>query len=97
MSTLYLAVKKCWFDEMKAGTKTEEYREMTPHWIKRLSGKNFKTVVITLGYPPKNNLERRLVFPWHGYDVKSIQHPHFGNRRIMVFAIKLDASAKESP
>ena len=30
--TLYLTLKKQWFDEIAAGTKTEEYRDMSPHW-----------------------------------------------------------------
>lgn len=34
---LNLSVKKQWFDMIKAGDKTEEYREIKPYWIKRLT------------------------------------------------------------
>jgi hypothetical protein len=33
---LHLNVKKKWFDMIASGEKTEEYREIKPHWIKRL-------------------------------------------------------------
>lgn len=36
MKTLTLSLKKQWFDKIKAGVKTEEYREIKPFWIKRL-------------------------------------------------------------
>lgn len=90
MSTLYLPVQRRWFEEIKAGSKTEEYREVTPFWMARLQGKTFDRIVITLGYPSKDNLARRLEFPWRGYTTKSIQHPHFGDRKLSVFAIKLE-------
>lgn len=35
---LYLSLKKEWFDMIKSGEKKEEYREITPYWIKRLTG-----------------------------------------------------------
>ncbi len=36
MKTLTLSLKKQWFDLIKAGVKTEEYREIKPYWEKRL-------------------------------------------------------------
>lgn len=33
---LHLTLKKKWFDLIKSGEKTEEYREYKPYWIKRL-------------------------------------------------------------
>lgn len=90
MSTLYLPVQRRWFEDIKAGIKPEEYREVTPFWIKRLTGKTFDKIVVTLGYPSKSNKDRRLEFPWRGYTVKSIVHPHFGDRKLSVFAIKLE-------
>ena len=29
-------LKKVWFDKIKSGEKTHEYREMTDYWIKRI-------------------------------------------------------------
>lgn len=34
--TLKLTLKKKWFDMIVAGVKTEEYREIKPHWMQRL-------------------------------------------------------------
>jgi hypothetical protein len=33
---LQLSLKIKWFEMTKAGIKTEDYREITPYWIKRL-------------------------------------------------------------
>lgn len=33
---LQLSLKKKWFEMTKAGIKTEDYREITPYWAKRL-------------------------------------------------------------
>lgn len=34
---LHLSVKKQWFDMISADEKTEEYREIKPYWIQRLT------------------------------------------------------------
>lgn len=34
--TLYLPVKAKWYDMQESGEKPEEYREITPYWVKRL-------------------------------------------------------------
>ncbi|SFB74710.1 hypothetical protein SAMN05216344_102216 [Polaromonas sp. OV174] len=92
MKTLTLPVKGIYFDQIKAGTKTEEYRLITPHWRKRLEGRTYDQVVITWGYPNRDDAERRLTFPWRGYEVKTIQHEHFGPEPVEVFAIKVGAT-----
>ena len=38
--TLILPLKKKWFDLIKAGIKTEEYRAANEYWATRLVGKN---------------------------------------------------------
>jgi hypothetical protein len=35
-SCLRLSLKTKWFEMTKAGIKTEDYRDITPYWIKRL-------------------------------------------------------------
>ena len=42
MNTLNLTIYKQYFDEIRAGTKKEEYRIAKPYWIKRLRGKHFE-------------------------------------------------------
>jgi len=36
MLNLQMSLKRKWFELTKAGVKTEDYREITPYWIKRL-------------------------------------------------------------
>jgi len=36
MKTLYLPIKKKWFDMIKSGDKTQEYREIKDFWMRRL-------------------------------------------------------------
>lgn len=37
MSNLQLSLKTKWFEMTKSGVKTEDYREITPYWIRRLT------------------------------------------------------------
>ena len=37
-NTLFLPLKKKWFDMIKAGIKKEEYREISEYWFKRFCG-----------------------------------------------------------
>jgi hypothetical protein len=45
MAILKLTLKRQWFDEIAAGKKKTEYREIKPHWNQRLliPGGEFKT------------------------------------------------------
>ena len=58
---LTLPIKKKWFDMIKSGDKKEEYREIKPYWLKRLSkniiifhydgyGRHLIKVVLKNGY-----------------------------------------------
>jgi hypothetical protein len=89
MPDLILAVKKEYFDAIKSGEKTEEYRLQNDFWCKRLENRTFDRVIITLGYPKKGDTDRTLVFPFVGMVSKKITHVHFGPEPIWVFAIQL--------
>lgn len=93
MKTLYLPLKGEYFDAIQDGSKTEEYRLKNEYWEKRIEGVHYDTIVITRGYPKKDDDSRHLYFPYNGYKVKTITHPHFNNEPVEVFAIKL----KEDP
>jgi hypothetical protein len=84
MTILILRVKKQYFDEIKEGTKIEEYREVKPYWKARIENKKFDFVEIVHGYGGE-----RIRFPWNGYTIKTITHPIFGNIPTEVYAIKL--------
>lgn len=50
MKILHLTIYKQWFDEIREGTKTEEYRLIKPHWEKRLRNKKFDVVCFRNGF-----------------------------------------------
>jgi hypothetical protein len=89
VSALVLPLKAEFFNAIKAGTKTEEYRLRNAYWRRRLEGRDFAQVVLTLGYPARDDAERRLVLPWRGLRVTTIQHPLFGAAPVEVYAIKV--------
>ena len=94
MSKPHLHVCTEYFDAIKSGTKTEEYRLHNAYWVKRLvdmpSGikREFDGVVIYNAYKP--GADNRIEFPWRGWKLKGITHPHFGPDEVTVFAIKLE-------
>lgn len=96
---LILPLKREYFDQIKAGTKPEEFRLCTPYWKKRLEGKTYDRIVLTLGYPRRDDAERRLVLPYKGFAIRTITHPHFGADPVTVFAIDVrqDAQMKTRP
>lgn len=86
---LRLAVRRIYFEEIQAGTKTHELRLHNAYWSKRLIGRSYDTIEITLGYPRRDDASRRLSFPWDGFSVCSILHPEFGAVPVTVFKIHL--------
>lgn len=89
MNPLILPVKREYFEQMRDGAKLAEYRLVTEYWRRRLLGRTYDSVVITLGYPKKDDASRRLVFPWRGCTMETITHPHFGPAPVTVFSIKV--------
>jgi hypothetical protein len=87
MKTLTIPVKGVYFNQIKDGTKREEYRLCTPYWEKRLEGKTYERIVLTLGYPKSTDNERRLTIGRVRWSIKTITHPHFGSDPVRVYAI----------
>lgn len=87
MTTLHLNLKAEYFDDIESENKTEEYRLCTPYWTKRLVGCKYDAIVLKRGYPRKDDCASHLIKPYKGYTVKTITHPHFGDRLVEVFAI----------
>lgn len=98
MANLQLAVNGEYFDAMKRGEKTEEYRLVNDYWRKRLVnmkesgqvGRKYDRLIITRGYPKKNETSKRIDIPYDGWTIKTIIHPHFGPEPVKVFAIKVN-------
>lgn len=93
MANLQLAVNGEYFDQMKSGEKTEEYRLVTSFWSKRILARNYDRLIITRGYPKRDDASKRIDVPYAGYEVKVITHPHFGPDPVKVFAIRVDTDA----
>ncbi|MEQ6327303.1 ASCH domain-containing protein [Pseudomonas chengduensis] len=96
MSTLHLPLKGEYFDQIKAGTKPEEFRLANDYWRKRLVGRTYDRIELTRGYPKRGDTERRLVLPWRGYRLITITHPHFGDEPVEVFAINVQKEDRNS-
>lgn len=60
-------LKKVWFDKIKSGEKTHEYREVKPYWTTRLNNfvcKNFPASLIVefkKGYSKEKGLYARII------------------------------------
>ena len=80
MKTLYLTLHERWFNLIFFRLKTEEFREMKPFWIKRLSCNNFDRIVFSNGY---NRNSPKLEIKCNGIENRRIDDKNF-------FVIKLD-------
>lgn len=99
LKTLPLTLKKKYFDQIAAGEKTEEYREVKRYWVRRLTNQNddgtvngnsfykhFRFVKFTNGYG-KN--APWMIVEFKGVEMKEIEHEHFYDGKVDVFAIQL--------
>ena len=59
--TVYLVVKKEYFDAIADGSKTSEYRQASPHWIDRIDD-DVTDVVFQLGYGHNGQPPKRMRF-----------------------------------
>lgn len=91
MTDLVLPLKAEYFNAIKSGEKVEEYRLATDYWRRRLTHRHFSKIVLTLGYPKRDDSQRRIIKPWRGYVMRTITHPHFGPDPVQVFAINVGA------
>lgn len=101
MVKLILPLKAEYFDAICGGNKTEEYRLANAYWSKRLIiggvrgvlHRSFEGIVLTKGYPSRDDQSRRLELPWNGFIRKTITHPHFGPDPVEVFAVDVSHRA----
>lgn len=91
MRILHLHVKKKYFDQIKSGEKTQEYRLANSYWTKRLVyDVEPDLVMVYCGYPKKTDSSKVLIFPYAGFiTIANFRHPEFGNEPVNVFAIRL--------
>lgn len=84
---LTLPVNGLYFDQIKSGEKVFEYRLRTAYWQKRIEGREYDQIVITRGYPKRDDNSRRLTRKWRGFHCDRITHQHFGDQEVDVYAI----------
>jgi hypothetical protein len=77
MTTLKLVLKKKWFDMIAIHEKKEEYRELTPYYLRRLvkwyDGKPLDNKFVEHFLP---NLKRMLGYLYEGSDTEPIELRH---------------------
>lgn len=95
MKTLNLPLKREYFEAIREGAKTEEFRLVNEYWNKRLVGQSYDAIVLTLGYPARDDKARRIQKPWRGFVQKTITHPHFGPEPVQVFAIDVTGAIEQ--
>ena len=90
---LVIHVKKKYFDQIKSGRKKRNTEKVSPYWIPRIMWKcnSLYNIVIVCGYASwKKEPDMALIFPWKGYEIKTITHEEFGKEPVEVFALKLE-------
>ena len=90
MTALILPVKRIYFEQIASGEKPEEFRLVNAFWAKRLEGRQYSRVIVTLGSPKRTDTARRLEFPWRGVTKQTITHEHFGPDSVEVYAIRVN-------
>lgn len=86
MRILTLHLKGEYFHAIKDGSKSEEFRQCTDYWAKRLA-KAYDEIHLKLGYPKKGDMSRTIIKPYNGFMRTTITHKHFGDKPVEVFAI----------
>ena len=86
MADLFIIIKRKYFDQIKDGSKKEEYREITQYWSNRLIDRQYDNVIFQAGYQKQSP---RLKVKFKGVKIKQITHEFFNNEPKEVFAIQL--------
>jgi len=79
-----------YYDQIKSGAKDEEYRQDTPYWRRRLEGREYGKIILTRGYPKREDASRRIERSWRGIRNITLTHEHFGPDPVSVIAIKVN-------
>ena len=81
MGTLDLVLKRKWYDMIASGEKTEEYREIKPYWVKRLTLLRYDNLLFShrIGYQ---------FIPFKDFTHATFHLGYAKDRPSMTFAIK---------
>ena len=67
---LYLNLNTEYFNAIKGGTKTEEYRQVNKTWTRRIVQQQYDQIEFMLGYPKRGDMSRRIRKAYKGYEVR---------------------------
>lgn len=97
MKPLTLHLKREFWEAIRDGTKTEEFRLRLPYWTRRIDGQAFSGIVLLCGYPKRGDDSRTLRRTWKGCTKKMIRHAHFGQGLVSVYAIDVSEPLEVQP
>ena len=87
---LRLHLKGCYFDAIKAGIKSHEFR-LAAKWEKRIINGCYRIgvdeILLLRGYPKSGDEIRMMRRVWNGYRVVTITHTEFGPSPVLVLEI----------
>ena len=66
MRVLHLNLYRKYFDAILSGSKTIEYRDITPYWSKRLEGKHYDVIKFRNGYA---KVAPEMIVQYKGIDI----------------------------
>lgn len=81
MKPLYLVLKPEWYDMIEQGIKLEEYRELTPYWVKRLTTLKYGFLLFSHRYSYEP-------IPFKAFDKVTFQRAYPKNPPRMTFEVK---------
>jgi len=85
MEKLFIVVKNEYFQQILAGTKTEEYRRYTRYWISRVVGREYSHIIFQNGFKKHERVE----VSYLGYEVQALQRDFFGPFPVKLFILKI--------
>lgn len=97
MKILHLSLKKQWYEMIESGVKTEEYREIKEHWVKRLTHftyEEFETLeelTSNLKFTAKGEWTPQEVLGYYGAQLRcfdAIKFSYGYTKRTMTFECK---------
>ena len=91
MKILTLHLKKKYFEQIRDGQKTIEYRLCNPYWLKRIAHQTerFDEIHLKLGYPKRGDESRTLRRKWCGYYFDTITHEIFGQEQVKCICMRV--------
>ena len=66
MRVLHLNLYRKYFDAILSGSKTIEYRDITPYWSKRLEGRHYDVIKFRNGYA---KVAPEMIVQYKGIDI----------------------------